>query len=239
MFDVFDKPTWNDRESLFIYKPEVSGIMDGTSTIYQYAYPDTNYPILRMPFDIYDKEGNILPHGMYMIALDYDRKYLMFLQSNEIKARVPVAGLTEQMREDSDFKKREELAMKYQKYMNRGKQRKAKKFKKELEIIKSEKQYSYRNKSDRKRDFDRDREDRGFRTQKKIEEIREEPSSSRYKKSRYGNTSFNTEESNPKKYNRFARNDEEDQKEVVIKEERRVRPKRYGYSKEEKPQIID
>ncbi len=108
-----------------------------------------------------------------------------------------------------------------------------------IEIIKSEKQYSYRNKSDRKKDFDRDREDRGFRTQKKIEEIREEPSSSRYKKTRYGNTSFNTEESNQKKYNRFTKNDEEDQKEVVVKEERRVRPKRYGYSKEEKPQIIE
>lgn len=134
MLDVFDRPTWNDRESLFIYKPEVSGIMDGTSTIYQYGYPDTNYPLLRMPFDIYDREGNVLPHGMYMIALDYDRKYLMFLQSNEIKARVPVAGYSERMVEDDDFKKREELAMKYQKYMVRGHQRKAKKFKKELEI---------------------------------------------------------------------------------------------------------
>ncbi|MCR5261834.1 MAG: hypothetical protein K6C94_08370 [Candidatus Gastranaerophilales bacterium] len=134
MFDVFDKPTWNDRESLFVHKPEVSGIMDGTSTIYQYGYPDTNYPILRMPFDLYDQDGDVLPHGMYMIALDFDRKYLLFLQSNEIKARVPVAGLSEEMREDSDFKKREELATKYQKYMNRGHQRKAKKFKHELEI---------------------------------------------------------------------------------------------------------
>ena len=134
MLDVFDKPVWNDREALFVIKPEVSGIMDGTSTIYQYGYSDTNYPILRMPFDICDNEGNVLPHGMYMIALDYERKYLMFLQSNEIKARVPVMGYSEKMVEDSDFKKREELAMKYQKYMVRGKQRKAKKFLKELQI---------------------------------------------------------------------------------------------------------
>ena len=134
MFDCFDKPVWNDRESLFVIKPEVSGIMDGTSTIYQYGYPDTNYPILRMPFDIYDSEGNVLPHGMYMIALDNQRQYLMFLQSNQIKARVPVASYSEVMREDSDFKKREELAEKYQKYMVRGKQRKAKKFLKELQI---------------------------------------------------------------------------------------------------------
>lgn len=131
---MFDSPVWNDREALFVIKPEVSGIMEGTSTIYQYAFPETDYPILRMPFDIFDAEGNVLPHGMYMIILDSSRKYLLFVQSNEIKARVPVASYSEKMREDEDFKKREELATNYQKYMNKGQQRKAKKFKKELEI---------------------------------------------------------------------------------------------------------
>lgn len=134
MFDCFDKPVWNDREALFAIKPEVSGIMEGTSTIYQYAYPVSDYPILRMPFDIFDKDGNVLPHGMYMIALDSNRKYLLFIQSNEIKARVPVAKYSEKMREDKDFKVREDLAFKYQKYMTRGQQRKAKKYLKELEI---------------------------------------------------------------------------------------------------------
>ena len=129
----------------------------------------------------------------------------------------------------------------------------------QFEIIDSAKQYSYRNKSEKKREIPRDRDDRGgYRMQRKvIEEVREEPSSSsRYnKKSRYGNTSFNTEKSEkeesnyPRKYNRYARKEEEEpktdvyQKEVVVKEERRVRPKRFGYSKaevkEESPQIVE
>ena len=53
----------------------------------------------------------------------------------------------------------------------------------------------------------------------------------------------------PRKYNRYARKEEEEpktdvyQKEVVVKEERRVKPKRFGYSKaevkEESPQIAE
>ena len=53
----------------------------------------------------------------------------------------------------------------------------------------------------------------------------------------------------PIKYNRYARKEEEEpktdvyQKEVVVKEERRVKPKRFGYSKaevkEESPQIVE
>ena len=127
----------------------------------------------------------------------------------------------------------------------------------QFEIINTANQYSYRNKSEKKRDIAKDRDDRGgYRLQKRvIEEVREEPSSSRYsKKTKYGNTSFNAEkkekeEINPKKYNRFARKEEEEpksdvyQREVVVTEERRGRPKRYGYSKaevkEEKPQIIE
>ena len=127
----------------------------------------------------------------------------------------------------------------------------------QFEIINTANQYSYRNKSEKKRDIAKDRDDRGgYRLQKRvIEEVREEPSSSRYsKKTKYGNTSFNAEknekeENYPKKYNRFARKEEEEpksdvyQREVVVTEERRGRPKRYGYykaeAKEEKPQIIE
>lgn len=134
MFDCFDKPVWNDRESFFVHKPEISGLYEGTGTIYQYAYPDIDYPILRLPFDISDGKGDVLPHGMYMLALDSSRKYLLFIQSRTLKARVPVANYSEKMVEDKDFEKREELASKYQKYMTRGHQRKAKKYLKELEI---------------------------------------------------------------------------------------------------------
>lgn len=131
---MFDQPVWNDREALFVNKPEVSGLYEGTGTIYQYAYPDADYPVLRLPFDIHDGKGDTLPHGMYMIALDSAKKYLLFIQSGMLKARVPVADYSDKPDEDTDFEKREELASKYQKYMTRGHQRKAKKYLRELEI---------------------------------------------------------------------------------------------------------
>ena len=134
MFDCFDKPVYADAESLFVYPREVTGLYEKDNIIYKYAYPDTDYPILRLPFDIHDGKGEVLPHGMYMIALDSERKYLMFLQSNELKARVPVASYSDKMTTDKDFEKREELANKYQKYLYRGKQKKAKEYLHELEV---------------------------------------------------------------------------------------------------------
>lgn len=70
-----------------------------------------------------------------MIVLDEARRYLLFVQSNAIKARVPVADYKEYNDEaKKDLEKREELAVKYQELNLRGHQRKAKKVKEELEI---------------------------------------------------------------------------------------------------------
>lgn len=136
----FDKPVWNDRESLFINKPEVSGLYEGQSTIYQYALPSSDYPVLRMPFNIYDKNGDVLEYGMYMIMLDENRKYLMFVQSGMVKARVPVLKYSEKMIDEEERQEREDIFENYKKYMQRGNQRKAKTFKKELEIYDNRKQ---------------------------------------------------------------------------------------------------
>lgn len=133
MSQILDKQVLNDRDALFVYPVERSGVYAEHNMIYKYSYPDTDYPILRLPYDIYDSEGEVLPHGMYMIALDSSRKYLLFIQSNSLKARVPAVNVSEVMVTDKDFEKREELAQKYQKYMNRGKQRKAKKILNELQ----------------------------------------------------------------------------------------------------------
>lgn len=130
----FDKPVWNDRESLFINRPEVSGIYEGQSTTYQYPLPNSDYPILRMPYNIYDKEGDVLEHGMYMLMLDANRKYLMFVQSGMVKARVPVLKYSEKMVDEEARQEREDIYENYKKYMQRGRQRKAKTYLKELEI---------------------------------------------------------------------------------------------------------
>ena len=122
----------------------------------------------------------------------------------------------------------------------------------QIEIIKSD--YSYRDKSDKKKDRENDREDRGGFKMQKIDKYEEEPPS-KYKKGKYGNNITNVEKKEkeeyipPKKYNRFQKKEEEEpkedviQKEIIIKEEKRVRPKRFTYTKtevkEDKPQIIE
>ena len=93
MSQIADKQVLNDRDALFVYPVERSGVYEEHSMIYKYAYPDTDYPVLRLPFDIYDSEGEVLPHGFYMVALDTTRKYLLFIQSNTLKARVPAVSL--------------------------------------------------------------------------------------------------------------------------------------------------
>ena len=133
----------------------------------------------------------------------------------------------------------------------------------QIEIIKKEYSYKNKNENKREREYDKDTDHRrSYRMPKKVhkieivEEIKEEPST-RFKKGRYSNyNTYNTENNEkqevipPKKYNRFSKKEEEEpkpkedaiQKEVIIKEEKRVRPKRFGYSrfeKEEQPQIIE
>lgn len=128
-----DKPITNDRQEIFLYPQINSGILEHQKFPYN---ADTKYPVLRMPFNIYDADGNILPHGMYQIVLDYDRNYLLFVQSNEIKARVPVASYTDyNYDKDENKEQREKLAKEYEKLMIKGKQKKAKEVKKELQIF--------------------------------------------------------------------------------------------------------
>lgn len=128
----------------------------------------------------------------------------------------------------------------------------------QIEIVKRE--YNYKN-NENKKERVNDRDDRAsYRMPKKVErlekveEIKEEPLSNRYKKGRFSNNSNNVEKNEKKevipqkKYNRFSKNVEEEpkpkedviQQEVIIKEEKRVKPKRFGFGrtevKEEKPQ---
>jgi hypothetical protein len=132
----------------------------------------------------------------------------------------------------------------------------------QIEIVKRE--YNYKNKNENKKEKENDKDDwASYRIPKKVEkveriekveEVKEEPLSNRYKKGRFNNSSNNIEKNEkqevipPKKYNRFSKNVEEQkpkedviQQEVVIKEEKRVRPKRFGFGrtevKEEKPQV--
>lgn len=71
-----------------------SGIYSYQEPVYDFPYEERDYPILSLANPIYDNEGNYLPVGYYLIALSKDNQFLLFIQSNIIKAKIPVATLT-------------------------------------------------------------------------------------------------------------------------------------------------
>jgi len=71
------------------YKQYNSGARTGDNTLYSNKKENTN-PILRLEYDILNKDGYGLKRGFYEIRPDSDYTYLMFIQSGTVKAKIPV-----------------------------------------------------------------------------------------------------------------------------------------------------
>ncbi len=80
----------NTPDKLFERPTYPSGIVEGKKTIYQYSYPSNQYPILLLPQPLFDEGGDSIKDGYYIVALSDDNKYLLLIQSNELKAKIPV-----------------------------------------------------------------------------------------------------------------------------------------------------
>ena len=107
----------NNPDDILPYPSYKSGLLDEEKGYIKFAYPSTGYPILNMPYILEDFEGNKLPPGHYQIVLSPNRKMLYFVESNEIKASVPVAKLVEKVVSEEEererLKKQEKQAKKY------------------------------------------------------------------------------------------------------------------------------
>lgn len=107
----------NNPDDILPYPSYKSGLLDEDKGYIKFGYPSTGYPILNMPYILEDFEGNTLPPGHYQIILSPNRKTLYFVESNEIKASVPVAKLVEKVvsteEEQERLKKQEKQAKKY------------------------------------------------------------------------------------------------------------------------------
>ena len=107
----------NNPDDILLYPNYKSGLLDKDKGYIKFGYPSSTYPILNMPFILEDFEGNTLPPGHYEIVLSPDRNMLYFVESNKIKASVPVAKLVEKMVSEEEERKRieekEKLAKKY------------------------------------------------------------------------------------------------------------------------------
>ncbi len=114
----------NNADDLLPYKPYRSGIIEGQKAINDFAYPSIRYPILNLAYILSDFEGNKLPPGHYEVILSADRKTLYLVESNKVKATIPVANLVEKMVNDDE--EREKLLKKAKlekKYKNNPKKR--------------------------------------------------------------------------------------------------------------------
>ncbi len=107
----------NNPDDILPYPTYKSGLLDTDKGYVRFGYPSVSYPILNMPYILEDFEGNTLPPGHYQIVLSPDRRTLYFVESNQIKASVPVVKLIEKMVSQEEEKKRieeqEKIAKKY------------------------------------------------------------------------------------------------------------------------------
>ena len=96
----------NNPDDILPYPSYKSGLLDEEKGYIKFGYPSTGYPILNMPYVLEDFEANNLPPGHYQIVLSPNRKMLYFVESNEIKASVPVAKLVEKIVSEEEEKER-------------------------------------------------------------------------------------------------------------------------------------
>ena len=96
----------NNPDDILPYPTYKSGLLDTDKGYVRFGYPSVSYPIFNMPYILEDFEGNTLPPGHYQIVLSPDRRTLYFVESNQIKASVPVVKLIEKMVSQEEEKKR-------------------------------------------------------------------------------------------------------------------------------------
>lgn len=109
----------NNPDDIMPYRTEKSGILEFESAKVYYGYPSTKFPLVNIPYQLYDYDNNSLPPGFYQVVLAPNRKTLHLVQSNQIKASIPVSHIVEEaVNEDEERekqKKKEKLEKKYKK----------------------------------------------------------------------------------------------------------------------------
>ena len=81
------------------YPPTPSGILVHQDSIYRYAIPTDEQPVLLLQDYISDHNGNYITPGYYQLALSDDREFLYLIESKKLIAIVPVFKLAENQNE--------------------------------------------------------------------------------------------------------------------------------------------
>lgn len=99
----------NSPETIFENPTYPSGLYPEQSSVYTFGYKEKDYPLMTLASPIFDNCGNALPVGYYLIALSDDKKFLLIIQSNILKAKIPVFKLTELMPDTSEIQEKANL----------------------------------------------------------------------------------------------------------------------------------
>ncbi len=101
-----------------------SGITVHQNTLYRYAVPTDEQPILTIVNAIPDFSGNFIKPGHYTLALSDDREFLYLIESRDLIAVIPVFKLAENEAELKKYRKNNKELSKADKAELRKKQRK-------------------------------------------------------------------------------------------------------------------
>ena len=103
-----------------------SGLTVHQSTLYRYAIPTDEQPVLTIKDYIPDYNGNFIKPGHYELALSDDKEFLYLIESRELIAVVPVFKLAENKSELRKYYEKNKNLSKDEKTELRKKKRKDK-----------------------------------------------------------------------------------------------------------------
>lgn len=144
-YDIYSD--WNDVRRQYNNPQYPAGIYEWDKTTHIFALPSTKFPVLALPYDIWDNDGNVLPNGFYVVALSNSRTKLYFTQGNKIIAEIPVIKLVEKMQTREEMEKEAHLKAKIIE-MREKKKRKDKIMEKEEELRALQEERLYRAKAE-------------------------------------------------------------------------------------------
>ena len=127
----------NDPASILPnYEDLFSGAKTEDNAVYKFAYPSSFYPILNLGYPIYDNLGNKLDPGHYEVALSFDKKYLLLIQSKRLIAKIPVINYDfDKDKYDENHERYEELRKNLEKYQIKRNKKKINQYQKEINYL--------------------------------------------------------------------------------------------------------
>ena len=117
------------------YPAYPSGLTIHENSIYRFAIPTEEQPVLIIKDYIPDYNGNFIPPGHYKLALSDDKEFLYIIESHNLIATIPVFKLAENQSELKEYRKKNKDLTRAEKRELKREERKKKREEKQRAII--------------------------------------------------------------------------------------------------------